>query len=346
MNLAFDLSLSAISDKFTLFEVKLWSLIRDEFDLHAQIEEFRRVHLAPIEFRQESNERVGMESTRQSRRRSNGKPIISEKQTSGNLTSNMVSKFLGLQNRLQKCELYLWSLLDEKRALQTSIQDIQEENIRMAVKVEDNDNVKDNDEPASSIDFVLPIKNGPKMSKKSSRKYKVGLFICDICNRQFKRRDHIRLHMDHRHGACELIAFPTHLSILHNSKTFNICSFSAADTTFVCSVCGQVFRTLSKFKYHQLTHEEPKFSCDICSRKFINLGILKQHMKIHSGAYAMPPPCKICGKQMRTKALLTQHTAIHGERKHNCELCNKRFISQYMLQRHMRSHTGKAEWFT
>lgn len=205
MNSAIKLFLSAINDKCALFEVKLWNLIRDEFDLYSEIDEFRRAHLAPIKSRQEGHEGVGALSSKHTRRRSRGKPTLLERQSSGNLTTNMASEFLGLQNRLQKCELHLWSLLDEKQAVQSSIQDMQLENNRIEIKVDDSD---DGHDPAASIECDLPIENAKKKTKKSKRKIGGSSFECDICARKFGYKDHLRQHMEQRHGSCESNPYP------------------------------------------------------------------------------------------------------------------------------------------
>lgn len=168
-----DLFLNAIDDKFAQLEVKLWSLINDESDIYARIEEFRRNQPGVLQ------DCDGEESLtiRPITRRCYGKPISSAEIIKRIGAENIAAKCSDLQNRLQKYEMHLWSLLDEKLELQSIIEEIRQETYRNQIKVEDEE-----EKPTSSIDCVLPLieidqeKPEEPITEKVSRK----IYVYDI----------------------------------------------------------------------------------------------------------------------------------------------------------------------
>lgn len=205
MKSAIDHLLIAIDDRFAQFEVKLWSLIKDEFDLYVQVDELRIAQLmASRKSHRRHNEAVGVKQYL--RGRLNGKPekLVENTDTfaSGTPTFSMASTFTGLQNRLQKCEMHLWSLLDEKLELQSIIDEVRQENERTEEEeAEDGDT---NEKPSSNIDSVLPPIETIYVNK-SPRKTGKKTFTCDICGRRYNRKNTMRMHMEQQHTSRELL---------------------------------------------------------------------------------------------------------------------------------------------
>lgn len=182
-------------------------------------------------------------------------------------------------------------------------------------------------------DNVIPFKLGGKT------------FDCQLCNESFLK---IRL------------------LIIHMSKHFK---------NFSCEVCGSVFISLNLLKRHLQTHESGSFPCDKCDKVFANAAKRSVHRRgVHMKLY--PRRCPICPERFnsnyqRTKHLriihnqttglfrcetcgreydLKSHLLIHirsvhlQERNHECGICQARFFSKELLNRHMVIHTGEKNF--
>ncbi|CAL8141577.1 unnamed protein product [Orchesella dallaii] len=91
------------------------------------------------------------------------------------------------------------------------------------------------------------------------------------------------------------------------------------------------------------TQEEVRpFSCTLCDKSFKFGFSLKRHMTIHGAPKFL---CEHCDKLYKTKELLKRHKVVHsGTRPYNCKICNKFFMRQDDVQRHLKTvHKTKAE---
>ena len=94
----------------------------------------------------------------------------------------------------------------------------------------------------------------------------------------------------------------------HNITQFGNSIHPEEGKVFTCLVCAALFKRKQHLKEHEMTH--------IDNEKFI---------------------CDHCGKQFSVKTSLVRHQKIHtGEReKHQCEICQKMFLSKGSLGGHM-----------
>ena len=52
--------------------------------------------------------------------------------------------------------------------------------------------------------------------------------------------------------------------------------------------------------------------------------------------------CEICGKELADPSSLYRHRKIHnGEKPHQCNYCDRRFIQRYNMVQHMKVHEKK-----
>ena len=105
-----------------------------------------------------------------------------------------------------------------------------------------------------------------------------GQFVCDVCNKTFRRKAYLRKHMNN-----------------HND-----------DRPYPCQYCGKVFRSLTNRAKHVLNHAVgPKtFICNVCGNGFANKGGLDRHSRIHTGEIYS---CKHCSSTFYSSPGLTRH---------------------------------------
>ena len=105
-----------------------------------------------------------------------------------------------------------------------------------------------------------------------------GQFVCEVCNKTFRRKAYLRKHM--------------------NNHT--------DDRPYPCQYCGKVFRSLTNRAKHVLNHAVgPKtFTCNVCGNGFSNKGSLDRHSRIHTGEIYS---CKHCSSTFYSSPGLTRH---------------------------------------
>lgn len=76
------------------------------------------------------------------------------------------------------------------------------------------------------------------------------------------------------------------------------------------------------------------FECDHCEKKFGTKARLKNHL--HGVHLGQPAQCPKCLKNYRNVAVMQAHLRQHNERKHECIICQRRFINLSALTKHIR----------
>jgi uncharacterized Zn-finger protein len=107
--------------------------------------------------------------------------------------------------------------------------------------------------------------------------------------------------------------------------------------------CAKAFRRSDHLRRHECVHTgEKQFVCDVqgCNKAFYE----PSHLKRHKEAHLTPKmyTCSSCGEEFRKKTQLRQHRlAAHNEAEFHCPHvnCDKSFVCQSKLDKHMLSHT-------
>ena len=147
---------------------------------------------------------------------------------------------------------------------------------------------------------------------------------CTVCNKQFSRPQELKRH-----------------SLIHGGDA----------RRFLCSSCGQTFRSHDGLLYHVSVHHPSELaskgkdvvepiSCKDCGKICTSEYHLKVHLKNSHQRAKSVHTCPVCSKKFERKDVLqghveSQHSAIKAFR---CDTCGKTFGSKSNLQSHRRTH--------
>jgi hypothetical protein len=113
-----------------------------------------------------------------------------------------------------------------------------------------------------------------------------GEFMCDLCDKGFKRKEHLANHMK---------------------------SHQSSEDKYTCTECGKQLTTTFNLKCHQMIHSDNRdqFSCNICQKTFSRKGNLARHIEgVHNQTHYN---CDVCNK-----VYLRQDTLkVHKKQEHN-----------------------------
>jgi uncharacterized Zn-finger protein len=124
-----------------------------------------------------------------------------------------------------------------------------------------------------------------RLARHLSTHFKEKIFLCNICNRSFNRKDNLKKHL-----------------LLH----------TGAKKLEKCNICNRSFTRLGR---HIVLHFEDKpYLCDICNKSFSRVDVLKRHKALHIGEKKYHQ-CEICNKSFSRVDVLKRHKLSHIRKK-------------------------------
>ncbi|KAK9869614.1 hypothetical protein WA026_003360 [Henosepilachna vigintioctopunctata] len=118
-----------------------------------------------------------------------------------------------------------------------------------------------------------------------------------------------------------------------------------------CEVCQKGFSRANHLKRHLLSHSvEKPHICEICTKCFNRKDHLTQHLKLH--LKSSDEVCDICFKPFHRADHLAKHKAskhgigekIMGEKKFECDVCQKSFTTEKYRDVHVKGHMGMKKF--
>ncbi|XP_067013741.2 zinc finger protein ZFP2 isoform X2 [Anabrus simplex] len=156
-------------------------------------------------------------------------------------------------------------------------------------------------------------------------------FPCHVCQKAFKMRGSLMVHMRVAHGGIT----PGKLVLPPNESEQQVEARS-----FSCSTCGKAFKKEQHLSQHMKTHEGKQWECEVCSKMFTTKYFLKKHKRLHTGE--MPYSCSTCNKTFTFQQSYHKHLLYHSDDKpHVCTECDRAFKELSTLHNHQRIHTGE-----
>lgn len=168
-------------------------------------------------------------------------------------------------------------------------------------------------------------------------------YACPLCDKYFSMQKYVRDHMIYKHGFDKKSKLPP----LKTKRIENFQYHKPVVSRFECYLCHRTYPSRSKLNSHMKCHLDV-LECNICTKIFKSTESRRRHMQLHSADPNSRHQCLICNKTFPVRRYMMSHMrSSHRSPKLkqdkppivlSCEICQKVFNKQGMLNKHMKQH--------
>lgn len=173
-------------------------------------------------------------------------------------------------------------------------------------------------------------------------------FQCDICEKQFARKQAVIEHISKKHDERNNVAKELHqcdickqtlaskMNVIRHMANFH--GINPIKKSHFCDICGNGYVSQESLNQHKYRHKnsEPKCICTVCGKAFRSLSEFTDHLNGHKGL--KPYKCTDCGKSFARSTKLKTHMRIHtGVKPYICSEkgCDRAYAHSIDLKRHL-----------